>query len=89
MNRQDPLKRWLDSNSWNLLVTIVSIVIAFSILRAEVTANTKDITVLKESVSAYPSVGYFELKFDTQDDKLLNMEKKIDKVDAAVRQLEN
>ena len=56
--KQKPIESWMKQNSWNLLVTIVSIIIAFTIAQQRINA-------LEIKVDQYPSYDYFELKFNT------------------------
>lgn len=72
--QDNALKAWLASNSWNLMVTFVTIVIAFTYLKYEVADNTKRIQAVDARVSLYPSKDYFELKFKTIDEKQATIE---------------
>lgn len=59
--KEDILKKWFVDNSWNLIVTFVAIIAAYSYLNARVMAvelKTKD----------YPSQDWFILKFQNIDD---------------------
>lgn len=78
------IKDWLYSNSWNLLVTFVGIVIGFMLLKIQVEANTRTIYAMQQQLDKYPSEQYFELKFQTQDDKLNSLEKKVDDIQASL-----
>lgn len=71
------LKTWFINNSWNLTLTFVAIVVAFSLLKYEVADNTKRIQALDNKVTQYPSKDYFELKFVTIDEKQATIETSI------------
>ena len=58
-----PFESWLKENSWNLLLTLVGIVAAFTI------ANYR-INAVEAKVAEYPSYDYFELKFKNTDDSI-------------------
>ena len=54
---------WFKQNSWNLLVTGVTITLAFSMLSFRVKA-------VEDKVKDYPSQDWFELKFQTIEDNM-------------------
>jgi hypothetical protein len=51
-----PIESWLKDNSWNLLVTFVAIIIAWTLFNSRLQA-------VEASISQYPSYDYFELRF--------------------------
>jgi hypothetical protein len=68
---QQPINTWLKENSWNLIITVAGIIIAFSVLNFRVEA-------LEKRIAEYPSQDWFELKFDNIDEKIDNARKQID-----------
>jgi hypothetical protein len=81
-NHDNILRTWLADNSWNLIVTAVLIVLAFATLKSNVQALTVKVDSVQNQVNKYPSEQYFNLKFQTQDEKLVELGKKIDNVQA-------
>ena len=78
------IKDWVYSNSWNLLVTFVGIVVAFTLLRSQVEANAMGVSVLQNRLDKYPSEQYFNLKFQNQEEKPDALEKKVDDLTASL-----
>ena len=72
------LKTWLNNNSWNLMVTVVAIIVAFTYLKVGVKTNTDKIQAIEAKVASYPSVDYFDLKFKTIDESLNRLTIKVD-----------
>lgn len=62
-NKNSGLQAWLKANAWGILIAIVSISIAWGLLSAKVSA-------IEEKVSEYPSLEYFEFRFDTIEDDI-------------------
>jgi hypothetical protein len=83
-NHDNILRTWLADNSWNLIVTAVLIVLAFATLKSNVQALTVKVDSVQNQVNKYPSEQYFNLKFQTQDEKLVELGKKIDSVQATL-----
>jgi hypothetical protein len=60
------LNSWLKDNSWNLLLTTVGIIMAFTV------ANMR-INAMETKVAEYPSYDYFELKFQTVEKNIAEL----------------
>ena len=56
-------KKWITDNLWNLILTAIGIAMAFAILNYRVNA-------MEQKLATYPSYDYFELKFQTIDEKM-------------------
>ena len=67
------IKHWFFDNSWTLMVVLISFIVAFAILRYQVSINTGRIYALEEKVNAYPTEQYFDLRF-------ANIEKSLEEV---------
>ena len=78
---ENPLKKWLYNNSWNLIVTIVGLITFAIVIRGEVNANAQVIYALQKRVDAYPSEDYFEEKFRT-------IEKTLDELKIEIKDIE-
>jgi len=65
---------WLKENVWNLGSTIFIIATAWGMLTFRVMA-------LEDKLAQYPSQDYFELKFETLEDKIDDLEAKVDKLE--------
>ena len=65
-------RKWLQDNSWNLIITAVGLVVAWTLLNSRVGA-------LENKLEKYPSEDYFNLKFET-------IEKRLDSLDESVRE---
>lgn len=59
------ISQFLNNHLWQILVFIGGFIVIFSALRAEVTANAREIIEIKEKQATYPSQEWFELKFET------------------------
>lgn len=82
---------------WQTLIifavsTIASTVIGLTIIRSDVSANSKDIQEIQDDLKGYPSPDYFEEKFSNVieriDDKTKNLEDKVNEVNSKVDNLE-
>jgi len=83
-NNENGIKKWLNDNSWSLLITFAFVVSAFAYNTAEIKTARAEIFQVREQLDKYPSEQYFDLKFKTQDEKLTTLEKKIDDINAAL-----
>ena len=77
MSKPKTVSEFIKENLWSILVMIGGGVLIFLALKDQVKANTKAIIEIKEEQAEYPSQDWFELKFDTIDDKFIILEKKI------------
>jgi len=57
-----PVEQWLKDNSWNLMITFMTVISAFAI------ANYR-INAVEKQLAQYPSQDWFELRFTNIDDK--------------------
>ncbi|MFA5014019.1 MAG: hypothetical protein WC549_00565 [Actinomycetota bacterium] len=57
---------WIKNNLWNLVITFVTIVIAFITMQLRISA-------LENKVNQYPSQDYFDLKFKIIDSQLFDL----------------
>jgi len=57
---KQPIESWLKDNSWNLIVTVSGIIIAFTVLNYRINA-------MEAKLAEYPSQDYFELRFKQID----------------------
>ena len=57
---KQPIESWLKDNSWNLIVTVAGIIVAFTILNYRINA-------MEVKLAEYPSQDYFELRFKNLD----------------------
>lgn len=85
----DNLKTWLIDNSWNLIVTVVAIIVAFTYLKVEVISNTDKIGALENKVATYPSEDYFTLKFKTIDDNINTANSNVNAANESIKALTN
>lgn len=76
---------WFKSNALSLTLSFAGAITAFAILRVTVIAQGKEIDTLKFKTDAYPSEKYFDLRFKTQDDKLDDLEGKIDSLSSDLK----
>lgn len=65
---------WIKENAIQVLVIAAGIIIAWGSLGARVLA-------LETKVALYPSSDYFDLKFQNIDEKLKQLELRLEKVD--------
>jgi hypothetical protein len=70
------IKQWLIDNSWVLLVMLFSVAVAFTNLKAAVRANASDIRHNTEAIAGYPSEDWFNLKFETIEKQIRDLENK-------------
>jgi len=61
MKNNNVLSSWFKENAWNLLITLVAIISAFTIFKTRLEA-------VENKVSQYPSQDWFELRFQNIDD---------------------
>ena len=66
-------KKWITDNLWNLILTAIGIAMAFAILNYRVNA-------MEQKLATYPSYDYFELKFQTIDEKMDILTNKIEQL---------
>jgi hypothetical protein len=60
MKLKSPINDWLKQNSWNLLITFMGIVVAWTLFNARLNA-------VEAKMNEFPSYDYFELKFKVID----------------------
>jgi len=58
---------WLKDNAWNIITTLVLVVMAFAALNSRVVA-------LEVKIKEYPSQDWFELKFEVLEKKITELE---------------
>ena len=63
---------------WQILVILFVSSISFIILKEEVKTLTSRVQAVEVHQAKYPSQDWFELKFRMVDEKIENLEKKID-----------
>lgn len=81
MTKQSPdIKSWINQNLWNMLITLVGIVVAFVTLQAQVIRISAAQIAMEEKIAKYPSEDWFKLKFET-------IEKKQDEIKQDVAEL--
>jgi hypothetical protein len=64
------IKDFLTKNAWGIIGVIVVMVTFYSLTNYRLTRA-------EEKLAQYPSQDYFELKFKTVDDKLIELNQKI------------
>ena len=69
---------FLKDHLWQILVILFVSSISFVILKEEVKAVTKRVEAVEFRQAEYPSQDWFELKFRMVDEKIEDLEKKID-----------
>ena len=62
------VKEWITNNSWNLLVTAVAIIMAFSYNNFRIEVIAKQVETNTGIISKFPSQAWFDLKFQTIDE---------------------
>jgi hypothetical protein len=70
---------WLRTNLWNLLITAALFIVAFTTIQLKQAAMAQELSNLEKTVAEYPSKDYFELKFQTIDEKIVNLNKTLNK----------
>jgi chaperonin cofactor prefoldin len=83
---QDNMQNWLKNNWWNLLLTIVGIVIAFTVLQGKVASIEAQVNVLEKKVATYPSQEYFDLRFKTIEQGQQDLKQQITEVKSDLKQ---
>lgn len=73
MENNKSLTDWVKQNAWNLIVTTAIIVSAFTLLNSKVDVLAQQTLENKINISRYPSLEWFELKFKTIDEKLVDI----------------
>jgi len=68
--KDTPVKKFIRDNSWNLIITFIAIIMAWTYLNARV-------TTLEAKVSEYPSQDWFTLKFETIQRDLYNIQEQL------------
>ena len=69
---------FLRDHLWQIIVIIFVSSISFTILKEEVKSLAKRVEAVETHQAEYPSQQWFELKFSIIDEKIDNLEKKID-----------
>jgi hypothetical protein len=60
MKQQSPINNWLKQNAWNLFLTFIGIVVAWTLFNARLSS-------VEAKINDFPSYDYFELKFNVLD----------------------
>ena len=80
-NKRNTISQILTNNLWQIIILIVSGIVAFTLLKGMVEANTFRIQAIEKKQAEYPSQDWFELKFKTMeqnsDSRFEALEKKI------------
>jgi hypothetical protein len=61
---------WVKQNLWGIILFVGMFIAGYATLNAKVNA-------MEKQLSLYPSQDYFELKFNTIDDKLIELNDKL------------
>jgi len=69
---------FLKDHLWQILVILFVSSVSFIILKEEVKALTSRVQAVEIEQAEYPSQDWFELKFRMVDEKIEDLEKKID-----------
>jgi len=69
---------FLKDHLWQIIVILFVSATSFMILREEVKALTSRVQAVEIEQAEYPSKDWFELKFRMVDEKIEDLEKKID-----------
>lgn len=67
----NPIMKWLGQNLLNIVILSAGMLLAWAALNARVNA-------IEAKVAEYPSQDYFDLKFQTIDKSIADLEKKVD-----------
>lgn len=70
MKKENLVQSWLSNNALKLIAIIAGLVIAFYQVQYKIEA-------IERTVAEYPSVDYFNLKFQTIDATLLRLESQL------------
>jgi len=65
---------FLRQNAWAIILVIMGWIVGFALLQAQVNA-------LEKKIARYPSQDFFTLKFQNIDEKLDNLNEKIEEFD--------
>ena len=74
-----PIATFFKRYLWQILVLVFGFAISFVLLQEQVNTITKRVDAVEIKQAEYPSQEWFELKFSIIDEKIDDLEKKIDK----------
>ena len=82
--RNETDKHWLqalvEKNFTQLIVFIVGLATTLAIIKTSMDNLTERVSALEAKQDAYPSQDWFELKFDTIEDKIDKLDRRVDEV---------
>lgn len=78
-NKNNGFHGWLKQNAWPITIAMLGVLSMGVIGLSKIEINVQAIEEIEKSVAEYPSKDWFELKFQNIDEKLSNLEKKVDK----------
>ena len=73
--------KWLQDNLWNLLLTFVTIIVAFTILQSKVDLIAQDHQHIEEKLKRFPSEDYFNLRFQFIEEQLHELKATVDELE--------
>ena len=76
--KQKTVSQFLKDHLWSIIMGLLTAAGAFIWLKADVISLKYRVDACEEVQASYPSQDWFELKFDTIDNKFVELEKKID-----------
>jgi len=70
MAKQNGINAFIRERGFQLVMIVVSGVVAFAVLGNQVKTLAKDLVKLEEKLAEYPSKDWFELKFETLEEAI-------------------
>lgn len=81
MNKKNNgITSWFRQNAWAIVLFTGITIAGYATLQAKVTA-------MEAKLAQYPSQDYFELRFRTIDDRMIELQKQISELKVEIRQL--
>jgi len=77
VDKSKTVSQFFKDNLWNILVAVFTAIIGFIWLKADVAKLNYRVDAIEVEQAEYPSKDWFELKFNTIDDRFIQLEKKI------------
>ena len=81
MSKAEPNK-WLKENGLRMLIFFASAIfgagVGITAFQSQARANTEDIKELREELAEYPSKDWFVLRFQYIDERITDLEEKLD-----------
>lgn len=69
---------WLKTNAWPIIIAILGILGMGVVGLSGIKANAQEIIEIREEMVEYPSKEWFELKFDTIDQSIQDLEEAVE-----------